>query len=52
MSLWYVSKGLAAAPPGMMFIIGVSTSVKSLLIKYCLMKLMTFDLVLNLVWID
>jgi hypothetical protein len=27
-SLWNVSKGRAAAPPGIMFIIGVSTSRK------------------------
>lgn len=46
-SLWWVTKGLAVAPPGIMFIMGVSTSMKFKLLRYFLTKANTFDLTMK-----
>ena len=39
---------MAVAPPGIMFIIGVSTSTKSLSSRYLRMLRMTLDLVMKM----
>lgn len=46
-SLWKVVNGRAVAPPGIMFIIGVSTSMKPRLSKYLRTNLITLDLIIN-----
>ncbi|MNN66640.1 hypothetical protein D3C81_1822290 [compost metagenome] len=48
-ALWWVSNGLAAAPPGMVCSIGVSTSRKSRFIRKLRMWAMTCERTRN-VW--
>ena len=42
-SLWCVMKGFAVAPPAIMFIMGVSTSMKSWSSRYLRMERMMFE---------
>ena len=46
-SLWWVMNGLAVAPPGMTFIIGVSTSMKLIFVRYFLTNARTLERVMN-----
>ena len=47
--MWCVMKGLAVAPPGIMFIIGVSTSRKPCMSRKRRTKLMIFERVWKMV---
>jgi len=49
-SLWYVINGLAVAPPKIGCIIGVSTSIKFILVNYSRMNWSIFERVINVLW--